>query len=253
MKAPIILMIPKYSKIEVTDSDDEWVEANYQGKKGYVNRDYVSKTKMAWSNLNLRQNPSTTSTILTVIPKKSKVDVLSIDREWSYVVYNGQFGYVSNQYLSDDGNRPEDFKVADFSNNMLAYVNENNISSPTDYLLTTDLKNRNTYVFKKKNGKWVQLYKWQSTIGAPATPTITGTFSIIGRKPSFGTDIYSVKNATRFKEGYYYHSVLYDPTGSYLIDARLGQALSHGCIRLDPSNAKWIYDNIPLGTTVIIH
>ena len=30
-------------------------------------------------------------------------------------------------------------------------------------------------------------------------------------------------------------------------------ALSHGCIRLDTDNAKWIYENIPDNTTVIIH
>lgn len=58
-----------------------------------------------------------------------------------------------------------------------------------------------------KNDIWTQLFKWKSTIGAPRTPTISGTFSIIGRKPSFGTNRYTVKDATRFAEGYYYHSV----------------------------------------------
>ena len=38
-----------------------------------------------------------------------------------------------------------------------------------------------------------------------------------------------------------------------IIDDRLGEALSHGCIRLAPENAKWIYDNILDGTTVVIH
>ena len=114
-------------------------------------------------------------------------------------------------------------------------------------------RNKYTYIFKKDNGGWGQLYKWQCTIGKPETPTITGIFYISGRKPSFGTDEYSVKYATRIKGGYYYHSVLYDSTGSYIIDGRLGEALSHGCIRLSTENAKWIYDNIPDTTTVIIH
>ncbi|MBE6050461.1 MAG: hypothetical protein E7214_07350 [Clostridium sp.] len=57
----------------------------------------------------------------------------------------------------------------------------------------------------------------------------------------------------RIKDGYYYHSILYNSTGAYIIDGRLGKALSHGCIRLETNNAKWIYENIPDDTTVIIH
>ena len=98
-----------------------------------------------------------------------------------------------------------------------------------------------------------QLYKWKSTVGKPKTPTITGIFYIDGRKPGFGTDDYRVKYATRIKGGYYYHSVLYDSTGSYLIDGRLGMALSHGCVRLDTDNSEWIYKNIPDTTAVLIH
>ena len=36
-------------------------------------------------------------------------------------------------------------------------------------------------------------------------------------------------------------------------DDRLNEALSHGCIRLAPEHAKWVYDNILDETTVIIH
>ena len=97
------------------------------------------------------------------------------------------------------------------------------------------------------------MYKYRSTVGKPSTPTITGIFNISGRKSSFRTNEYQVKYATRIKDGYYYHSILYDSTGSYIIDGRLGMALSHGCIRLDTDNAKWIYENIPDNTTVIIH
>ena len=35
-------------------------------------------------------------------------------------------------------------------------------------------------------------------------------------------------------------------------DGRLGFKISNGCIRLAKVNAKWIYDNIPYGTTVYI-
>ena len=140
-----------------------------------------------------------------------------------------------------------------FSKDMTKFVNENYIYSSTNYLLTTDLKNKYTYIFNKNNSSWIQIYKWKCTVGKPKTPTITGVFQISGRKPYFGDENYSVKYATRIIGGYYYHSVLYDSTGSYIIDGRLGQALSHGCIRLNTNDAKWIYENILDGTTVIIN
>ncbi|MGM9974612.1 MAG: L,D-transpeptidase [Clostridiaceae bacterium] len=136
---------------------------------------------------------------------------------------------------------------------MDSFVSSNNIQSPTNYLLITDLRNRLTYVYRKNNNSWQQLYRWSCTVGKPETPTVQGIFDIKGRKPGFGTDRYSVKYATRIIGGYYYHSILYNSTGSYVIDGRLGMALSHGCIRLATQNAKWIYDNIPNGTTVLIH
>ena len=76
---------------------------------------------------------------------------------------------------------------------------------------------------------------------------------MIGRRPNFGSETYQVRYATRFKEGYYYHSILYDGYGEKVINPTLGTAISNGCIRLATQNAKWIYDNIPDGTIVVIH
>ena len=52
---------------------------------------------------------------------------------------------------------------------------------------------------------------------------------------------------------YLFHSVLYNKYNGSLNDGRLGMALSHGCVRLDINNAKWIYDVIPSGTTVVVY
>ena len=37
------------------------------------------------------------------------------------------------------------------------------------------------------------------------------------------------------------------------MDGRLGQHVSQGCVRLPIDQAKWIYDNIPYGTTVVTY
>lgn len=249
----IVETIPTDSKFEVIDEEEEWIKAIYKGKIGYIDKKFVSITKYAWSNLNLRQDKNTVSNVIDVIPKKYRVEVLEVDGDWSKVIYNDKKGYVFNYFLSDDGNDPGKLDYSNFYTDINKFISDNNIKSPTDYLMITDLKNKYTYVFKKNEGKFVQLYKWRCTVGKPSTPTIKGTFYINGRKPSFGTNLYMAKYATRIKGGYYYHSILYNSTGKYVIDSRLGQALSHGCIRLQTVNAKWVYENIPDKTTVIIY
>jgi len=139
-----------------------------------------------------------------------------------------------------------------FNSNMTDFVNENNIKSNNGYLLITSLKNKFTYVYIYKNG-WDLEYKWSCTVGKPSTPTIKGVFSVGIKYPAIGNDISSVKYATNIVEDYYYHSIIYDAKGLNIKDDRLGVAISHGCIRLATSSAKWIYENIPEGTIIIIN
>ena len=58
------------------------------------------------------------------------------------------------------------------------------------------------------------------------------------------------KYYTQIRGNYLFHSVLYDRKGNYVIDNTLGVAVSHGCVRLALSNAKFIYDNIPARTLI---
>lgn len=252
--ANIITVIPAGSKVEVVDAEEDWYEVIYNGQKGYVYNEYLSVTKFTWTNVILRSYPSSESNPVTVVPAKSRVQVLSVNGDWSHVIYNNQEGYIFSYFLSNDGNPPEGYKFDYFYTDMTRFVNENNIKSPTMNLITTDLKNKLTYIFEKgSNGLWILLFKWDCTIGKPSTPTIKGTFYVSGRKPYFGSDTYSVKYATRIRGSYYYHSILFNSEGTEIIDDRLGMALSHGCIRLAVENAQWIYDNVLDTTTIIIN
>lgn len=69
--------------------------------------------------------------------------------------------------------------------------------------------------------------------------------------PSYG------QYCTRIVAGYLFHSVWYYRNGdlasqSYVQYNKLGTTASHGCVRLTVADAKWIYDNCPLGTKVTI-
>ena len=57
-----------------------------------------------------------------------------------------------------------------------------------------------------------------------------------------------------YSGSYLFHSVLYNRGSMTQIqDGTLGKQVSHGCVRLDINNAKWLYDNIPNGTKVVIY
>lgn len=252
--ANIITVIPALEMVQAIEAEEDWYEVLYKGQRGYIYSDYLSKTKYTWTNVTLRSYPSAESNPVTIIPPKSIVQVLSVNGDWSHVIYDNKKGYIFSYFLSDDGNPPEGYDFKYFYTDMTKFVNDNKIKSPTTNLITTDLENKLTYIFEKNNdGSWKLLYKWSCTVGKPSTPTIKGTFYVSGRKPYFGSDTYRVKYATRIRGSYYYHSILFNAEGTEIINDVLGMALSHGCIRLAVENAKWIYENILDKTTIIIN
>ena len=128
-------------------------------------------------------------------------------------------------------------------------------SSNTDWLILVDTTENKVAVFKGKKGNWNIQHYWTCTSGAPWSPTVKGSFTVGNRGTHFGEEKgYTCWYWTQFCGDYLFHSVLYNPYSKTSIqDGRLGQNLSHGCIRLDIDNAKWIYDNIPRGTKVYVY
>lgn len=128
----------------------------------------------------------------------------------------------------------------------------NKISSPTNYLILVNLKAFKVNIYTGGQGKWKLIHSYTCTIGKPSTPTPKGTFSVGIKGLFFGVEKgYKARYYTQFLGNYLFHSILYNLDGS-VRDGRLGMRLSDGCIRLALENAKWIYDNIPKGTKVII-
>ena len=92
--------------------------------------------------------------------------------------------------------------------------------------------------------------------GKAGDDTPTGTFTVSDRGKSFynpdvGEGAYYW---TRFYGTFLFHSLPFDENQKMEPEeaAKLGTPASHGCIRLEVDNAKWIYDNIPDGTKVTI-
>lgn len=134
----------------------------------------------------------------------------------------------------------------------------NQYTSPSNYLLLVNKNSHRTYVFEGngQKGNWKKIKEWPCGDGKPSTPTPEGVFAIYGRTYMFGSGSHEFY-ASFFHNSYYFHSVIYSPAAKapnpiYLTDGRVGVGVSHGCVRLAAENAKWIYDNCPTGTTVVV-
>lgn len=127
-----------------------------------------------------------------------------------------------------------------------------NLTSPTEWLLAVDTESCLVGVYYKMPYGWEEGALWACSPGTYYTPTVTGLFSVGSRGYYF--DSYGVRCYywTQFYGDYLFHSTTYYTNGAPK-DTRLGMHLSHGCVRLETSNAKWINETIPSGTTVYVY
>lgn len=132
-------------------------------------------------------------------------------------------------------------------------ANEWGFESKTPFLVWTNLYRLETYVFARQGGRWSLTHRMDCASGDTAHPTPLGRYEVEGKYATIGkAGEYVCKYATGFYGNYLFHSVIYDALGKNITDPRLSAHISKGCIRLSPANAKWLYDNLPLGTAVYI-
>ncbi|WP_426350899.1 L,D-transpeptidase family protein [Alloiococcus sp. CFN-8] len=136
-----------------------------------------------------------------------------------------------------------------------AYINTLGIESKTPYAAWINTPNQTTYIFKKEADKWSLLKSYLCSTGKESYETPKGVFTMNGdRGDSFVNNEYKdgAKYWTRFNGVYLFHSVTYDVDFKDIKDSILGEPRSHGCVRLKDEDAKWIYENLQKGTTVIV-
>ena len=157
------------------------------------------------------------------------------------IKWNGTDCYVANGKVTMSG-------VSVQISSRAAYA-----SSDTNWLIVTDTSACKVAIFAGSKGNWSTVKYISCSPGKPSTPTVKGEFKVTGRGLSFGKPSYDCWYYTQFYGDYLFHSVIYNKGSKTSIqDGRLGMQLSHGCVRLALSEAKWIHDNIPNGTKVIV-
>ena len=126
--------------------------------------------------------------------------------------------------------------------------------SATPYLVAVDTTSNTVGIYQGSAGNWNLVQHWSCTTGKASSPTITGEFTIGSKGTSFSGSNYTCWYYTQFCGNYLFHSVLYE-RGSQT-DVRvgtLGANLSDGCVRLAIENARWLQQNVPAGSKVVIY
>ena len=138
-----------------------------------------------------------------------------------------------------------------------AWVNLKGYSSKTDYLVWVNLTYQRVNIFKGSQGDWELVRECLCGSGAPATPTIKGVFTTSYKQEAWNYGSYYCGPIVRFygTSGYAFHSRLqYWPMNSdRYYDASIGYPVSHGCLRMYNDDIWYMYNNIPNGTTVVVH
>jgi lipoprotein-anchoring transpeptidase ErfK/SrfK len=99
------------------------------------------------------------------------------------------------------------------------------------------------------------------SMGKPGDDTPDGTYWVQGKAPDVVMDsaTYGVPNTA--PDGYRVHvalAVRFDNSGNYVHSAPWSVAdqgvrnVSHGCINVSPSDAKWFYNNFGLGDPIVV-
>ncbi|MBU3210467.1 L,D-transpeptidase [Clostridium algidicarnis] len=133
-------------------------------------------------------------------------------------------------------------------------INYLDIASGTNYLIVVNIKEQKTYIYKGSKNKWSITKEFLCSTGINGKETPKGSFTVQNKGDWFYTDKYDQggKYWVGFKGNYLFHSLPFDKEQKNIVDTTLGKPASHGCIRLKVEESKWIYDNVPIGSKVIV-
>ena len=126
-------------------------------------------------------------------------------------------------------------------------------TSSEDFRIEVDLSLQRVFIYYRDG----LIREMVCSGGEEETPTPTGEYTTNEKIkyswiPRFDVGAYYW---IRFYGAYLFHSVPFDEDGDIILEeyGKLGSPASHGCIRLRLAEAKWLYDNLPLGVKVLIY
>lgn len=130
-------------------------------------------------------------------------------------------------------------------------VNREGITSKTNYLIWISKSNFEVKVYQGSRYNWECIRTAPCAIGAPGSPTIEGQFEYLYNGGTWTYPTFYVSPTMVFYGNYAIHSTL-RAYGGGMYDDSVGVMISHGCVRIHPTDIDWMYRTIPIGTRVYV-
>ena len=138
----ILAIIPKGTKVAVTNRSDIWCAVRYNGFNGYVMSSFLAfdptgdaedeepesnqvtaKVVTPGGSLNLREQPNSNAAVLRQIPRETMLPIVQRGPEWCRTEYQTVKGYVMTKFLLFNDNTQEAPETVLPQEGIAAYVN----------------------------------------------------------------------------------------------------------------------------------
>ncbi|USD14414.1 SH3 domain-containing protein [Priestia megaterium] len=173
----IVGKITKGNTVDIVDESKGWAKITYNGKEAWISSQYINKTQtnststanstsksavVNASSLNVRSSASTSASIVTNLPRNSKVTVLKESGSWSQIkTASGQTGWVASQYLQAGSGSSAPAKDSGSTTSKSAVVNASSLnvrsSASTSASIVTNLSRNAKVTVVKVSGSWSQI------------------------------------------------------------------------------------------------
>lgn len=230
-------VFPYGTKLAFLDRlDNNWYLVRYDGKVGYVSGKYIStknpnneyrddfiKVVYATRDLKLRSSKSDDSESLYDMSEKEACEVLEEDAIWYKVRCNNQIGYIPRGFTKE---LTGIFVVVDIGDQTLTLYDGNTI------LLEVDITS--------------------GTKGKYDTPF--GLFSIQSKSKDTYLTGPGYRSHVDYWMPFYYGYGIHDADWRQVFGEDYYERNgSHGCVNVPPEKTQEIYDNVEVGTKVLVH
>ena len=233
-----------YSQLEYYNTAQDYIEKCKDSYKQslFNEADKLSEEDYYTKAIDLLSNVDESIVSSTDKDIQNKISSIEIARE----------EYLSSQYYIDNA-QPTSTSLLQNLNSET--INTLNIESNTPYLIYVNLNDQKTYVYEGSSNNWTLERDFPCSSGIESEATPKGVYTITGRGDWFYSDEYEQggKYWVQFWGDYLFHSLPYDETQNTIVDYTLGVPASHGCIRLAVEDSKWLFENMPDDTKVIIN
>lgn len=181
---------------------------------------------------------SKTSKVITVTPRQYR------DKNYNKLLASQvrSIGYVGNKCIYTTKKYSTEVKTA--------FVNYKGYSSKTKYLIWISHYTQQVSIFQGSKGKWKMIRTFICATGTAKNHSPRGVFKITYKEKGWFYTSTKELYVTHYKGRNSFHTRPLWNNDS-VQNPTIGKPASHGCVRCYNQDAKYIYDKMPIGTTVV--